>query len=101
MANTTPTPALVEPPSVSRGRRGATLPDEFVNAVADLLRNADKGSFASTGETYADQSHARKAAEILRRELVRVEFVNDKSHLSTRIWETDGKWNAAVALKPE
>lgn len=100
-APATPTPTVATPPAIAQGRRGKTLPDEYVNAVVGVLNGLNNGDVATTGETYADKNKARKAVELLRRELIRVGFVDDKAKISTRVWQDGDVWVAGVARKAE
>lgn len=98
-ATATPTPVAATPPKVNQGRKGATLPDEYLKAVTGILDGLTDGDVAATGNQHDDKNKARKDAELVRRELVRIGYVDDKSKLTTRVWEDSGKWVAGVGRK--
>lgn len=90
-----PTPTVATPPAVHQGRRGKQLDETYVKAIFSALDGLADGDVVATGEQYDEKTKARKAVELVRRELIRVCGVK-REQVGTRIWQDGDAWVGGV-----
>lgn len=86
----------VSPPPVQRGRKGQEIPDDVLANFESTMRQG----WAGDGKTYENRPAATKAVNDYKSALVRNGHAQDKSEITSRIWQDENdNWVLALSYK--